>query len=73
MSGQAPTSAGARAAACRRFVPPGALLLALVGAPLAGSSQMPTFPAEARLVTIDAIVLDADGRPVPGLRASDSW
>ncbi|MFN8095394.1 MAG: VWA domain-containing protein [Vicinamibacteria bacterium] len=57
-----------------RWAGPGAALavivLAVSGAP-AQTPRVPTFAAETRLVTIDAIVLDKDGRPVPGLTAAD--
>src|SRR5258708_20822484 len=31
----------------------------------------PTFPAQAELVVVDAVVLDAKGNPVEGLRRDD--
>ncbi|MEO7132920.1 MAG: VWA domain-containing protein [Vicinamibacterales bacterium] len=41
-------------------------------APANGSSaQQPTFRSGVELVTVDAAVLDGDGRPVPTLRAED--
>jgi len=38
---------------------------------LAQEREVPTFGTEARLVTVDAIVLDHDGNPVRGLQAGD--
>jgi VWFA-related protein len=42
---------------------------ALLAAPLPGASpqEAPTFPSEVEIVRIDAVVVDRDGRPVPGL------
>ena len=31
----------------------------------------PTFPSEVEMITIDAVVVDGDGRPVPGLTRED--
>ena len=31
----------------------------------------PTFPSGVELITVDAVVLDRDGRPVPGLTRED--
>jgi len=39
--------------------------------PTTGGGQAPSFPTEAELVTIDVVVLDADGKPVPDLRRED--
>jgi VWFA-related protein len=53
------------------------LLAALFSAPSpgAGGAQAPqappTFPSGVELVTIDVVVLDRDGRPVPGLTRDD--
>lgn len=44
-----------------------ALWLALLPAPQAA----PSFPAEVEIITIDAVVLDRDGRPVSGLTRED--
>jgi VWFA-related protein len=33
--------------------------------------DMPTFPSQVELITVDAVVLDAAGRPVPGLTKDD--
>src|SRR6185436_1932428 len=43
------------------------LWLALWPAPQAA----PSFPAEVEIITIDAVVLDRDGRPVSGLTRED--
>ena len=48
--------------------------LAVVGlavATLTGLAQEPVFRAGVDLVTVDAIVVDSDGRPVTGLTADD--
>lgn len=37
----------------------------------ASSKNPPTFRANSRLVQVDVVALDANGRPVPGLKASD--
>ena len=64
----------------RRLRPfPGVLsfLAALLSPPLAGlggaqaPKPPPTFPSVVELVTVDAVVLDRDGRPVPGLTRDD--
>ncbi len=48
------------------------LILALaVAVPAAGSAQTFRFRAEATRVIVDVLVLDDDGRPVPGLMAED--
>ena len=47
------------------------LAVALVVASLAGHAQEPVFRAGVDLVTVDAIVVDKDGRPVTGLTADD--
>src|SRR5512137_998415 len=39
-------------------------------APLAAQAP-PTFPSGVELITVDAVVLDKDGRPVPGLTRED--
>jgi len=55
-----------------RSLTPGFLLVALLLAADSGSSQEePRFPAETELVTVDVVVTDQDGMPVPGLRAED--
>src|SRR5512139_1092464 len=53
-------------------------LAALASPPLAGPAQAPpatqappTFPSGVELITVDAVVLDGDGRPVPGLARED--
>ena len=47
------------------------LAVALVVVSLAGHAQEPVFRAGVDLVTVDAIVVDKDGRPVTGLTADD--
>ena len=42
-----------------------------MAAPAVGTARQPTFRSGVDLVTVDAAVLDGDGRPVPGLRAED--
>jgi len=49
-------------------------VLVAVGIPARGQElpqPQPVFPAETEMVTVDAVVLDRQGGPVPGLRASD--
>jgi hypothetical protein len=36
-----------------------------------GPPQPPTFPSEVELITVDAVVLDREGRPVAGLTRDD--
>jgi len=43
----------------------------LLAATSSGSARQPTFRSGVELVTVDAAVLDGDGRPVPTLRAED--
>jgi VWFA-related protein len=58
---------------------PGVLscLAALLSPPLAGTGRAqgpeipPTFPSGVELITVDAVVLDTNGRPVPGLARDD--
>jgi hypothetical protein len=46
------------------------LLLAVSsGAGLVG--QVPTFPTETRRVTVDVVVTDEKGQPIPALKAED--
>src|SRR5688572_12186475 len=40
---------------------------ALLAAALLAQAATPRFPAEVELVTVDAVVVDAQGRPVTGL------
>jgi VWFA-related protein len=47
------------------------LAVALVVVSLVGRAQEPVFRAGVDLVTVDAIVVDSDGRPVTGLTADD--
>jgi len=44
---------------------------AVIAATAVGTARQPTFRSGVDLVTVDAAVLDGDGRPVPGLRAED--
>jgi len=44
---------------------------ALIAATAVGTARQPTFRSGVDLVTVDAAVLDGDGRPVAGLRAED--
>src|SRR5688572_548232 len=44
---------------------------AVMAATAAVAARQPTFRSGVDLVTVDAAVLDGDGRPVPGLRAED--
>ena len=48
-----------------------ALAVAFLAVSLTGYAQDPVFRAGVDLVTVDAIVVDADGRPVTGLTADD--
>ncbi len=48
---------------------PLALLLSVAASP--GRAQDPTFPSGVEVVTVDALVLDQDGQPVPGLTTDD--
>jgi VWFA-related protein len=41
------------------------------GAPLEATPPPPTFPTEVELITVDAVVLDAQGKPVRGLTRDD--
>jgi VWFA-related protein len=47
--------------------------LVLCSAALAGAQQdeLPAFPVGAEAIVVDAVVVDADGRPVKGLRRED--
>ena len=45
--------------------------VAVMAATAVGAAQQPTFRSGVDLVTVDAAVLDGDGRPVPALRAED--
>jgi VWFA-related protein len=44
---------------------------AVIGATAVATARQPTFRSGVDLVTVDAAVLDGEGRPVPGLRAED--
>jgi len=44
---------------------------AVIAATAVGTARQPTFRSGVDLVTVDAAVLDGDGRPVPSLRAED--
>jgi VWFA-related protein len=50
-------------------------LLATLGAERAARAQSqptpPTFPSQVELITVDAVVVDENGRPVPGLTRED--
>lgn len=47
-------------------------LAAALGAPCGAQAQAPpSFPSEVELITVDAVVLDAAGHPVPGLTRDD--
>jgi hypothetical protein len=46
-------------------------IAALVSAPGLRAQQRPTFSAKTTLLTLDVAALDKDGKPVPGLVASD--
>ena len=50
-------------------------LLAPLGAERAARAQsqptLPTFPSQVELITVDAVVVDENGRPVPGLARED--
>jgi VWFA-related protein len=48
-----------------------ALAVAVAAASLTGHAQAPVFRAGIDLVTVDAIVVDQDGRPVTGFTADD--
>ena len=45
--------------------------MAVVAATAGGAARQPTFRSGVELVTVDAAVLDGDGRPVAGLGAED--
>jgi VWFA-related protein len=47
------------------------LLLWLLAAPAAAAGQEVVFRSSVDLVTVDAVVLDGNGRPLPNLRAED--
>src|SRR5215204_6286843 len=47
------------------------LAVGLVVVSLVGQAQEPVFRAGVDLVTVDAIVVDKDGRPLTGLTADD--
>jgi VWFA-related protein len=57
----------------RRALPLGAAVAAAAAwtAPGPARAQQPVFPAAAQVVTIDAVVVDRDGRPVSGLSRAD--
>jgi VWFA-related protein len=46
-------------------------LLSVGGAPAAQLPAPPTFPSGVELVTIDAVAVDGEGRPIPGLTRED--
>ncbi len=43
----------------------------LVASPLAAPQQVPVFRSGVEVVTVDVVVLDKNGRPVPGLQPAD--
>ena len=45
--------------------------VAVMAATAVGTARQPTFRSGVDLVTVDAAVLDGDGRPIPGLGAED--
>jgi VWFA-related protein len=54
----------------------GALLAAaglatLVASPARGSAELPVFPSQIEMVTVDAVIVDANGTPVPSLNRED--
>jgi VWFA-related protein len=50
----------------------GAVLLLLPLGAASGSAQVrPSFPSETKLVTVDVVVTDDDGRPIAGLKRED--
>src|SRR6266851_5322830 len=46
-------------------------LCAPEGARAQDKPALPTFPSQVELITVDAVVVDHDGRPVPGLTKDD--
>jgi VWFA-related protein len=46
-------------------------LCAEQGARAQDKPALPTFPSQVELITVDAVVVDHDGRPVPGLTKDD--
>lgn len=58
----------------RRRSPVGRLALVFLVAGVTGArgqQSVPSFPSEVELVTVDAVVLDSHGNPVPGLTKDD--
>jgi len=49
----------------------GAALAALPALASTGQGQPPVFPSRVELTTVDAVVVDSQGQPVPGLTAED--
>src|SRR5512134_3547084 len=64
-------TAGGRVAASHAMRWVAAVAIALSCVSLTGRAQEPVFRAGVDLVTVDAIVVDDDGRPVTGLTADD--
>jgi hypothetical protein len=74
--GQAKSAAGKRReegrAKIRRVeIVKKSVILGGVLSPAVCAAQQPTFPSGVELVRLDVVVVDSDGRPVPGLRADE--
>ena len=71
ITAQNTSSSTSRACRAGRTRSATAVVLALLGLPAWLAAQQPEFPSAVEVVRVDAVVLDRDGRPVEGLRASD--